>query len=104
MKKFALALCATLTILTGCATGGAVGDYAYGDDSSSINATRNSATARLSRAELENQARQRANVRDEIALGETKRRAKQSETRDTMQTVREGLDMLRDIKSFFKGR
>lgn len=103
MKTLSVALIATLTILTGCATGGVAGDYGYGDDSSSINANRNSATARLSRSELENQSRQRQSVAEEIQLGEMKRQAKQRETRDTMQTVREGLNMVRDIKSFFKG-
>ena len=103
MKNLTLALVATMTVLTGCATGGVVGDYSYGDDSSSINAGRNTETARLSRSELENQSRQRQNVKEEIELAEQKRQAKQREPRDTMRTVREGMDMVRDIKSFFQG-
>ena len=74
MRNSIIALVLTAFITTGCATSGSsVGDLAVGDDSAAIKAGRNRKEAQLSRAELEQHRRQRANVSEELALEREKR-------------------------------
>ena len=68
MKNLLIVLTASAVLLTGCATGGSVGDMAIGDDSTAIKAGRNRAEAQLSRAELDQHRRQRTNVSEELDL------------------------------------
>ena len=67
MKKTLLILSAVIA-LSACTSNGSVSNYAIGDDSAAIKAGRNRAEAQLSRAELEQHRRQRANVSEELAL------------------------------------
>ena len=97
MKKSLFALTLTTVVLTGCATGGSVGDYAMGDDSAAIKSGRNRASAQLSRAELEQHRRQRTNVSEELALEREKRRNKHEEVRSTMGTVGQGVGLVGGI-------
>ena len=87
MKKGLLALTLTAVVLTGCATGGSVGDYAMGDDSAAIKAGRNRESAQLSRAELEQHRRQRTNVSEELDLEQKKRSNKQQQVGGAMGTI-----------------
>lgn len=89
MKNLLWAAMLSAVVLTGCATGGSVGDYAMGDDSAAVKAGRNRASAQLSRAELEQHRRQRANVSEELDLEAKKRRNKREEISGTMGTARE---------------
>ena len=67
MKNNILFLVLTAFIATGCTTSGSsVGDMAIGSDSAAIKAGRNRKEAQLSRAELEQHRRQRANKRDQV--------------------------------------
>ena len=52
MKNVLIVLTASAVLLTGCATGGSVGDMAIGDDSTAVKAGRNRAESQLSRSEL----------------------------------------------------
>ena len=79
------------TVLTGCATGGSVGDYAMGDDSAAIKQGRNKESAQLSVAELRQHRRQRQNTSEELALEAQKRQAKRDEINGTLATVNNGL-------------
>lgn len=86
MKKTIAALLLSSLVVTGCATqGSSVGDLAIGDDSAAIKAGRNRASAQLSRAELEQHRRQRANVSEELAL--ERENAPTNETKSTVQWV-----------------
>lgn len=87
MKKSLVALSVSVLVLTGCATGGTVGDYGMGDDSAAIKSGRNKASAQLSRAELEQHRRQRTNVSEELDLESQKRRNKRNEINDNMGTA-----------------
>ena len=73
MKNLLIVLTASAVLLTGCATGGSVGDMAIGDDSTAIKAGRNRAEAQLSRAELDQHRRKRTNVSEELDLEQKKR-------------------------------
>ena len=97
MKKGLLALTLTAVVLTGCATGGSVGDYAMGDDSAAIKAGRNRESAQLSRAELEQHRRQRTNTSEELALEREKRQNKHDGIRSTMGTAAGGLGLINGI-------
>ena len=97
MKKGLLALTLTAVVLTGCATGGSVGDYAMGDDSAAIKAGRNRESAQLSRAELEQHRRQRTNTSEELALEREKRQNKRDEINGTMGTVGYGVGLVGGI-------
>lgn len=87
MKNMLIVLTASAVLLTGCATGGSVGDMAIGDDSTAVKAGRNRAEAQLSRAELEQHRRQRTNVSEEIDLESKKRQNKRNEIGGTMGTI-----------------
>lgn len=87
MKKSISVLTITAVLLTGCATGGSVGDLAIGDDSAAIKAGRNRKEAQLSRAELEQHRRQRANVSEELALERQKRANKQEQINGALGTA-----------------
>ena len=87
MKKSISALTLTAILLTGCATGGSVGDLAIGDDSAAIKAGRNRAEAQLSRAELEQHRRQRTNTSEELALEREKRANKRDQINGAMGTA-----------------
>ena len=97
MKKGLLALTLTAVVLTGCATGGSVGDYAMGDDSAAIKDGRNRESAQLSRAELEQHRRQRTNTSEELALEREKRQNKRDEINGTMGTVGYGVGLVGGI-------
>lgn len=90
MKNLLIVLTASAVLMTGCATGGSVGDMAIGDDSTAIKAGRNRAEAQLSRAELEQHRRQRTNVSEELDLEQKKRRNKQQQIGGAMGTVAAG--------------
>lgn len=85
MKKFALPL-ALIIALTGCASGGSVGNYAIGDDNAAINAGRNRASAQISRAQLDQHRRQRQNVSEELALEREKRANAHNAVRENLTT------------------
>lgn len=88
MKKSVSALTVAAVLLTGCATGGgSVGSLAIGDDSAAIKAGRNRKEAQLSRAELEQHRRQRANVSEELALEREKRANKRDEINGAIGTA-----------------
>ena len=87
MKNVLIVLTASAVLLTGCATGGSVGDMAIGDDSTAIKAGRNRAEAQLSRAELEQHRRQRTNVSEELDLEQKKRSNKQQQIGGAMGTI-----------------
>lgn len=87
MKNILVMLTMSAVLLTGCATGGSVGDMAIGDDSTAIKAGRNRAEAQLSRAELEQHRRQRANVSEELELERQKRSNKQQQIGGAMGTI-----------------
>ncbi|MCP2041829.1 hypothetical protein L1281_002447 [Neisseria sp. HSC-16F19] len=108
MKKVLSILSLSALILTGCATGGSVGDYGMGDDSAAIKAGRNRASAQLSRAELEQHRRQRANVSEELDLEAKKRRNRRDEIQGGMSTAAGAVGLVgatagtaRLIKSWF---
>ena len=94
MNKLLWTLLTASVLLTGCATGGSVGDYAMGDDSAAIKGGRNKASAQLSRAELDQHRRQRTNVSEELDLESKKRQNKQDEIRGTMGTVGQGVGLV----------
>ena len=87
MKNVLIVLTASAVLLTGCATGGSVGDMAIGDDSTAVKAGRNRAEAQLSRSELEQHRRQRTNVSEELDLEQKKRSNKQQQVGGAMGTV-----------------
>lgn len=87
MKKSVTALTMAAVLLTGCATGGSVGDLAIGDDSAAVKAGRNRQEAQLSRAELEQHRRQRTNVSEELALEREKRNNKRDQINGTIGTA-----------------
>lgn len=88
MQKTIAALLLSSLVVTGCATqGSSVGDLAIGDDSAAIKAGRNRASAQLSRAELEQHRRQRANVSEELALEREKRANKRDQINGAMGTA-----------------
>lgn len=97
MKKSLTALLLAAFVLTGCATGGSVGDLAIGDDSAAIKAGRNRASAQLSRAELEQHRRQRANVSEELALEREKRANKRDQINGAMGTAAAGVGLIGGI-------
>ncbi|WP_066566075.1 NGK_0946 family protein [Snodgrassella sp. CFCC 13594] len=97
MKKILIALSLSAFLVTGCATGGSVGDYAMGDDSAAIKAGRNQASAQLSRAELEQHRRQRQNVSEELALESQKRQNKRNEINGTMGTAASAVGLIGGI-------
>ena len=97
MKNVLIVLTASAVLLTGCATGGSVGDMAIGDDSTAIKAGRNRAEAQLSRAELEQHRRQRTNTSEELALEREKRQNKRDEINGTMGTVGYGVGLVGGI-------
>lgn len=94
MKKTLTALSLAAFILTGCATGGSVGDYGIGDDSAAIKAGRNKESAQLSRAELEQHRRQRTNVSEELDLESKKRRNKREEIDGTLGTAGKAVGLI----------
>ena len=87
MKNVLIVLTASAVLLTGCATGGSVGDMAIGDDSTAVKAGRNRAEAQLSRSELEQHRRQRTNVSEELDLEQKKRSNKQQQVGGAMGTI-----------------
>ena len=88
MKNKIAALLLTSFVITGCsAPGGSVGDLAIGSDSAAIKAGRNRESAQLSRAELEQHRRQRANVSEELALEREKRANKRDQIDGAMGTA-----------------
>ena len=88
MRNSIIALVLTAFITTGCATSGSsVDDLAVGDDSAAIKAGRNRKEAQLSRAELEQHRRQRANVSEELALERVKRANKRDQINGAMGTA-----------------
>ncbi|WP_411713660.1 NGK_0946 family protein [Neisseria weaveri] len=96
MKKIAAALLVAST-LAACASPNSVGNLAIGDDSMAINAGRNRAEAQVSRAQLEQHRRQRANTSEELALEREKRRNKHEGMRETMGTTAGALGILNGI-------
>ena len=64
-----------------------MGDLAVGDDSAAIKAGRNRKEAQLSRAELEQHRRQRADVSEELALEREKRANKRDQIDGAMGTA-----------------
>lgn len=102
MKNKIISIFLTSIIAAGCAApGSSVGDLAVGDDSAAIKAGRNRASAQLSRAELEQHRRQRANVSEELALEREKRRDKHSQIRETMGTAAGAAGLIGGIKALF---
>ena len=88
MRNSIIALVLTAFITTGCATSGSsVCDLAVGDDSAAIKAGRNRKEAQLSRAELEQHRRQRANVSEELALEREKRANNRDQINGAMGTA-----------------
>ena len=87
MKNVLIVLTASAVLLTGCATGGSVGDMAIGDDSTAVKAGRNRAEAQSSRSELEQHRRQRTNVSEELDLEQKKRSNKQQQVGGAMGTI-----------------
>lgn len=90
MSKYTIAALLSAVLLSACATGGSVGDYAMGDDSAAIKSGRNKASAQLSRAELAQHRRQRANVSEELDLEAKKRANKRDEVNSSLDTVTRG--------------
>ena len=101
MKKFVLPLL-LVGALAACASPNSVGNYAIGDDSAAISAGRNRAEAQVSRAQLEQHRRQRANVSEEIDLERKKRKNQHEGIRDTMGTAAGGIGLIHGIKSIFR--
>lgn len=98
MKKTIAVLLLSSMVVTGCTTqGNSVGDMAIGDDSAAIKAGRNRASARLSRAELEQHRRQRANVSEELALEREKRANKRDKVNGAMGTAAEAVGLVGSI-------
>ena len=87
MKALVLPLIITMTLGACAAPGQSVGDYAIGDDNAAINVGRNRKEAQLTRAQLEQHRRQRANVSEELALEREKRANKHDSIRQGMGTA-----------------
>ncbi|MBR0129239.1 MAG: hypothetical protein IJM09_05430 [Neisseriaceae bacterium] len=88
MKKLTIVAVLSAFVLSACvATGPGVNDMAIGDDSIAINQGRNRAEAQVSRAQLEQHRRQRANASEEMDLAEKKRQSKHAALRDNMGTA-----------------
>ena len=101
-KSLAILLAATLG-LSACVTGGpTVGNYAMGDDSAVLNASRNRAESQVSRAELEQHRRQRTDVSEELDLAEKKRRSQHAGIRDNMGTVSQGASTVTGVAGAIK--
>lgn len=96
MKKLVLPLLLA-GLLGACASPGSVDNYAMGDDSAAIRAGRNRAEAQISRAELAQHRRQRANVSEELALEREKRANKHDGIRETMKTTAGGLGLVNGV-------
>ncbi|ASP16387.1 NGK_0946 family protein [Neisseria sp. 23W00296] len=94
MKALVLPLIIAMTLGACAAPGQSVGDYAIGDDNAAINAGRNRKEAQLSRAQLEQHRRQRANVSEELALEREKRANKHDSIRQTMGTAAAGAGLI----------
>jgi len=101
MKRKLLAIVlASTSLLGGCmatTSGGSVGEYAIGDDSTAIKKGRNRASAQLSRAELEQHRRQRTNVSEEMDLEAKKRRLQRDELHDNMGTASSAVNLIRSF-------
>ena len=87
MKALVLPLIIAMTLGACAAPGQSVGDYAIGDDNAAINAGRNRKEAQLTRAQLEQHRRPRANVSEELALEREKRANKHDSIRQGMGTA-----------------
>lgn len=96
MKKLVLPLL-LVGALAACTSPNSVGNLAIGDDSAAINAGRNRAEAQVSRAQLEQHRRQRANTSEELALEREKRQNKHDGIRNTMGTAAGGLGLINGI-------
>lgn len=96
MKKMLSVLMLTAA-LSACTSTNSVGELAIGDDSAAVNAGRNRAEAQVSRAQLAQHRRQRANVSEELALEKQKRENKQDGIRQTMGTAAGGLLLLNGV-------
>lgn len=102
-KQLLLSVCIVASgLLSGCmATGGggsSVGDYAMGDDSATIKKGRNRASAQVSRAELAQHRRQRANVSEELDLEDKKRRNKKRQVDGSLGTTNRFVNTIRNIR------
>ena len=101
-RELSMIVLAAAALLGGCTAtgsgGGSVGDYAIGDDSAAIKKGRNRASAQISRAELEQHRRQRANASEELDLEAKKRHNKRDEIDGTLGTANKGVDLIRDIR------
>ncbi|MDO4906376.1 NGK_0946 family protein [Neisseria sp.] len=95
MKKLFVSLAAAL-ILSACASTNSVGDMAMGDDAALSNAGRNREAAQVSRSQLEQSRRQRANTSEELALEQQKRQNKHGGIRDTMDTASRGMGVVNE--------
>lgn len=96
MKKIVFSLLLA-GALSACTSPNSVGNLAIGDDSAAINAGRNRAEAQVSRSQLEQHRRQRANTAEELALEREKRRNKHEGIRETMGTAAGGLGILNAV-------
>ena len=81
MKALAASLMIALALSACTSPGQSVGDYAIGDDNAAIK------EAQISRAQLEQHRRQRANVSEELALEREKRANKHDSIRQGMGTA-----------------
>lgn len=93
MKKEIGLLLLFATSLTGC-----LGT----SDSSAIGAARGVNPAMLSDAEFKQYQKQRANELYEANTQAAKNHAALSSANETMSTIRQGIDTLREIKNFFR--
>lgn len=96
--RFPLLLVSSVIALTGCAASGGIGEYGMGDESAAIKSARNRDSARVSRAELDQHRRQRANASEEIDLAEKRRRSKSSEVNETLGTVNNATNVLHNLR------
>ncbi len=101
--RSSLFLISAACVLAGCAAGGGIGEYGMGDDSAAIKAARNRESARVSRAELEQHRRQRTNASEEIDVANKRRRAKSEEVNDTLGTVNNATNVMRNLRWLGRG-
>ena len=102
MKALVLPLIIAMTLGACAAPGQSVGDYAIGDDNAAINAGRNRKEAQLTRAQLEQHRRQRANVSEELALEREKRANKHDSIRQGMGTAAGAVGLIGGVASIVR--
>lgn len=90
-------------VLSGCvASGPSVGDYAIGDDSAAIKGGRNRASAQITKAEIEQHRRQRANVSEELDLESKKRNNSQEKVNGGIRNANSGISTVNNVLNMFR--